>query len=114
MTNLGCTSPWYESCLCRDDLSPTASSFLTKCVNRDCSTAAYDLGQAVSVYNGYCGRQQQQQVVTTAVDSASPTVHVITTVTSTSGSVVIISKFHLKPVAGIAIVSDIWLCQKTD
>ena len=42
MTNLGCTSPWYESCLCRDDLSPTASSFLTKCVNRDCSTAAYD------------------------------------------------------------------------
>ncbi|KAI9771007.1 MAG: hypothetical protein M1840_002711 [Geoglossum simile] len=65
-----------------------ASSFLTKCVNRECSTAPYDLAQAVSVYDGYCGRQQQQ-VATTSVDPASPTVIIITTVTSTSGGVTI-------------------------
>lgn len=88
LTNLNCASPWYNVCLCREDLAPAASSFLSKCVNRDCSSSTVDVAQAVSLYDSYCSRDSvPSNVAVVTADSSGPTTTIIavTTVTSASG-----------------------------
>jgi len=54
---LDCGSPVKSirnDCFCRQDLLPTARSYLTSCVNSACGTNSVDVLQAVSVYYDYC------------------------------------------------------------
>jgi hypothetical protein len=53
---LGCTSPWVNDCLCRLDLAPIASSFVSKCCSSRCTigSADGDVSSAIGVYNTYC------------------------------------------------------------
>lgn len=87
LINLGCVSPWYESCLCREDLAPAASSFLSKCVNRDCDSATVDVSQAVSLYDSYCTRTGvPTNAVVVTLDSSAPTTTVIAVTTVSSAA----------------------------
>ena len=52
---LGCTSPWYNSCLCRMDATAAASSYISSCVMEMCSVTSQDPKSAISLYDGYCG-----------------------------------------------------------
>jgi len=54
--NLGCPNPNQplNACACRTDLQPSASSFLTSCVNQWCSSDPSDLSSAISIYDSYC------------------------------------------------------------
>ena len=51
---LGCPSTYLNACVCRTDLQPSASSFLTACVNQGCSSDPSDLSSAISLYDSYC------------------------------------------------------------
>lgn len=50
---LGCND--LDSCFCRTDLQSSAVSYLTTCINSQCSTNAIDVSADVSLYDGYCG-----------------------------------------------------------
>lgn len=43
-----------NDCFCRVDLQPSAYQSLSRCVDRYCSSNAYDLSSAGSLYNNYC------------------------------------------------------------
>jgi hypothetical protein len=86
---LECGYPYQDSCVCRPDLGPLASSYLTKCVNSGCGSVTVDVDLAVSLYDGYCSRNMpNNNVALTTLDSSSPTTTVvaITTVTGSDGS----------------------------
>jgi hypothetical protein len=51
---LSCPQPYSDSCLCRTDLTVTASSFLTSCVSHYCAGNTVDISNAASLYGGYC------------------------------------------------------------
>jgi hypothetical protein len=98
ITFLGCSNSegWQNACYCRSDLQSSASSFLTSCVNKACSTNPADLATAVSVYSTYCigavgsptAPSSQGSAATTTLGGGSPTetVLVVTTVLSTSSA----------------------------
>lgn len=44
-----------DSCFCRTDFESSVSSYLTSCINEQCSTHDIDLSAGMSLYNGYCG-----------------------------------------------------------
>ncbi|KAN0073429.1 hypothetical protein V8E54_008649 [Elaphomyces granulatus] len=55
--NIGCAyedDVYLNACVCRTDLQPSASSYLTKCVNSGCATEPSDLSSAISIYDNYC------------------------------------------------------------
>jgi len=92
--NLGCTAPWVNECYCRADQAPVASSFLSKCVSSVClGSASVDVSLALSVYDQYCATAMgtpAQARATTTIDPNSPivTVMVISTVTSSAGTMI--------------------------
>jgi hypothetical protein len=89
VNGLDCRYPYQDSCVCRPDLGPLASSFLTKCVNSRCGSVTVDVDLAISLYDDYCSRNvPSNNVALTTLDSSSPTTTVvaITTVTGSDGS----------------------------
>lgn len=92
--NLGCTAPWVNECYCRADQAPVASSFLSKCVSSVClGSASVDVSLALSVYDQYCATAMgtpAQARATTTIDPSSPivTVMIISTVTSSAGTMI--------------------------
>jgi hypothetical protein len=50
---IGCSNN-LNACMCRADLSPSASSFLTTCVDSNCSGDMSDLSSALAAYTVYC------------------------------------------------------------
>jgi hypothetical protein len=83
---LSCASPYQNSCLCREDLAPIVSSWLSKCINSGCTPATVDIAQAISVYGDYCTRNvPNSNVALTTLDSSSPTTTVVAITTVTSG-----------------------------
>jgi hypothetical protein len=93
---LGCTAPWYNDCLCRTDGTAIASSFLSSCVNEECTAPTQDPNSAISLYSGYCANANAVSVATTTVATGTggvPTTAVGSTntlsvpvVTATTGS----------------------------
>jgi hypothetical protein len=63
---LNCARPVLNACVCRTDLGPSASSFLTTCVNSECSSNSNDLVSAVSLYDSYCIANSYIPAMTTA------------------------------------------------
>lgn len=59
--------PYFDSCFCRSDLAPSASSYLTSCIRRSCSSQPADITSAVSIYDDYCSFDRE------AVPTATPT-----------------------------------------
>jgi hypothetical protein len=110
---LGCAWPYQNSCFCRQDLAPAASSYITKCVNSGCASVTVDLGQAVSLFDGYCSRNNvpNANVALTTLDSSSPTTTVVavTTVTGagsnspTSGSLPMLTAALALAVAALVL-----------
>ncbi|KAH7111945.1 hypothetical protein B0J13DRAFT_631665 [Dactylonectria estremocensis] len=62
-----CAEPVANSCYCRADLRPSAVSWLSLCVDTQCSTNAVDVSSAVALYDDYCGAA----VTATVAESAS-------------------------------------------
>lgn len=85
--NLQCAYPYQNSCVCRQDLAPAASAFITSCVNSRCDSVTVDLNQAVSLFDGYCSRNNapNPNVALTTLDSSSPTTTVVAVTTVTGG-----------------------------
>jgi hypothetical protein len=96
---LGCNN--LDSCFCRTDFESSVSTYLTSCINVQCNTHEIDLSAGVSLYNGYCGidgatlnnyptSSSANQVAGTTTlpvsPGSTPTVVVVSTATSTSGS----------------------------
>jgi CFEM domain len=52
--DLSCPDPPLNACMCRTDLGPSASSYLTQCVNSECASNSNDVFSAVSLYDSYC------------------------------------------------------------
>src|SRR5271156_2414232 len=52
--NIGCPYPYLNACACRTDLQPSASTYLTQCVDLSCSSDPSDLSSAISLYDSYC------------------------------------------------------------
>jgi len=91
---LGCND---DSCLCRGDLRPKASDYLSSCIFTDspsCSDS-YDYMDAVSIYDNYCSFTGPATVTAEATQTDSnPSVNSIVTVTETrltSGPTVTVS-----------------------
>ncbi|KAK6524129.1 hypothetical protein TWF694_005791 [Orbilia ellipsospora] len=43
-----------NKCFCRPDLTGSADTYLSKCVQTACNSNALDLGSAISIYHSYC------------------------------------------------------------
>src|SRR3954464_12510566 len=55
---LNCPSPPVSACLCREDLRPLGSSFLTHAVESYCHTTnAFDISAAIGVWDKVCGNR---------------------------------------------------------
>lgn len=56
VSRIGCSSPRVNECYCHFEFASTASSFLSSCVARGCTTTniAPIVTSACSVYNAYC------------------------------------------------------------
>lgn len=90
---IGCQNA--NSCLCREDLRPTASSYLSSCIYTDfpsCSDAP-DYSAAVSVYDNYCGFTGPATVLVTPTPTSAwnTAVNGVVTVTMTSGPTVTVT-----------------------
>ena len=55
---LACPIPYPNSCFCRADIQPIASSIVSKCVSSACGNTI-DVDSAVGVYIGYCATATQ-------------------------------------------------------
>ena len=92
---LECPPPVANSCWCSEGLASSASSFITSCVNRFCSSATGDVIRAISVYNGYCSSAApaMNEAAPTASDNNTPTstvrafITLVSSSTPTSGAV---------------------------
>ena len=51
---LTCSYPGLDGCLCRTDLLPSATSFLSSCANSGCTGNTVDISVAVSLWTQYC------------------------------------------------------------
>ena len=101
---LGCSTSSYDSCFCRTDAAPLASSFISSCVGTLCETVGVytttgpQISQFESIYNDYCNGRLPNSISTTATDSPStaapsstgtvtgPTASVVSTSTSGTGT----------------------------
>ncbi|KAI9854478.1 MAG: hypothetical protein M1813_000994 [Trichoglossum hirsutum] len=59
---ISCTSPWQNDCYCRTASASSASSFLSSCVIKSCSTMPPESSPAIAVYNDYCTQTTGQDV----------------------------------------------------
>ncbi|PVH94932.1 hypothetical protein DM02DRAFT_675849 [Periconia macrospinosa] len=104
-SNLKCCKQQYcadqadEQCYCREDLAPKATSWLSLCIDKRCSSPV-DFTSAVNVYDSYCTRNRNVMVsptmttpppTGTATEKPSQTVPtgtglVTVVVTATSGA----------------------------
>ncbi|KAK3994300.1 hypothetical protein QBC44DRAFT_392820 [Cladorrhinum sp. PSN332] len=52
----GCRWPYQNDCLCRTDLAPAASKYLSTCCDAYCTVgpATGDISTVISLYNSYC------------------------------------------------------------
>ncbi|OCL00702.1 uncharacterized protein K441DRAFT_650126 [Cenococcum geophilum 1.58] len=87
---IGCQNA--NSCLCREDLRPTASSYLSSCIYTDfpsCSDAP-DYSAAVSIYDNYCNLTEPATVIVTPTSTSAlnTAVNDVVTVTTTGGPTV--------------------------
>ncbi|PGH08467.1 hypothetical protein AJ80_07866 [Polytolypa hystricis UAMH7299] len=48
------TNPAKNDCFCREDLQPTAVSYISSCVNFQCSSVTRDITVATGIYKDYC------------------------------------------------------------
>jgi len=62
--------PVVNACLCRADLSTSAESYLSTCVNKWCSGSTDDISSAIQVYTDYCSGANS--VATATQNSAQP------------------------------------------
>jgi hypothetical protein len=53
---IGCAQPFLDSCMCRTDLFPSASGYLSTCVSSACSSDSVDVNSALSIYGSYCAQ----------------------------------------------------------
>jgi hypothetical protein len=67
---LGCgdSPPFLDSCFCRQDLWPSASSKIKSCVGAACQSNTVDISRGYSLYNAYCN---VQAAATTAAPAAT-------------------------------------------
>jgi hypothetical protein len=89
--NIGCPYTYLNACACRTDLQSSASSYLTQCVDQQCSSDPSDLSSAISLYDSYCvsnGYPLLPAISTTAATSFVTPAATATapTATATSGS----------------------------
>jgi hypothetical protein len=84
---LGCPLPYPNSCFCRTDLQPVASSIISKCVSSACQNTI-DVDSAVGVYIGYCATATQTipTALTISTASTSSTGNAISTLDFASSS----------------------------
>jgi hypothetical protein len=91
---LGCSKARLDSCLCRADLRPGASSYITYCLStRSCANPT-DYNAAVSIYNRYCTFTEPATVTATPTSGSDNTAAnglVTVTVTSTGPTVKVTS-----------------------
>ncbi|ERF71967.1 hypothetical protein EPUS_06526 [Endocarpon pusillum Z07020] len=90
---VGCGNSNADSCLCRADLRPPASQYLSSCLTTDFTTCSGspDYTAAVSIYNRYCSFTGPAVVTATPTPtSATNDVNVngVTTVTQTTAPTV--------------------------
>jgi hypothetical protein len=91
---LGCAAPWPNACLCRLDLAPQASRYITSCCSKYCTVgnaAGGDIASAVGLYESYCVKNgyqvnpnapAQQPAATTTAPIPATTTRVGTPVTT--------------------------------
>jgi len=95
---LGCPLPYPNSCFCRADLQPVASSIVSKCVSSACGNII-DVNSAVGVYIGYCATATQPMPTAFASSTAAASSAALTSITSkatsklTSAEVTVIRDF---------------------
>ena len=70
---LQCSSPVYNDCLCRTDLTPEASSHLTKCINSECSGNTASIASAISLYGSYCRAARAEPTQNNGEDGSQTT-----------------------------------------
>ena len=89
--DLQCGNPYQDSCVCRTDLTASASTYLSSCVTSSCSNTN-DVTSAVSLYGNYCNTVNglAAQATTTAANApagSSKTITITATVISANGAV---------------------------
>jgi protein involved in ribonucleotide reduction len=52
--DVGCGSPFLNSCFCRADLQSSALYQVSSCVSVNCNGTATDINNAISLYTAYC------------------------------------------------------------
>ena len=56
-TSAGCVSPYYNECICRPNVRPTATSYLSYCVSLyGCDADDVDIKAALTVFEDYCSK----------------------------------------------------------
>jgi hypothetical protein len=97
---IGCGAPYYDSCYCRgmQDLDTQVTSFLSSCVNSQCSSNPMDLSSVFAAYDGYCSGKGithpasneatmiATNTETTGGGNTTPTVVVISTLIATDAT----------------------------
>jgi len=79
---LKCAPPYLDSCFCRADLAPSATTYISNVVIKYCSYGTVDYSAAMGLYNQYCadrGVVPATVDATTTVGSGDSTTVVITT-----------------------------------
>ncbi|KAK6343728.1 hypothetical protein TWF730_011317 [Orbilia blumenaviensis] len=57
-----------DNCICRLDLQPQITTYISTCVSKSCSGLTRDISSGVSIYQSYCvGKDGQDPVVTPVV-----------------------------------------------
>lgn len=107
---VGCGQSRVDSCFCRADLRPQASSYLSSCLYTDvhsCSDPT-DYSAAISIYNAYCTFTAPETVTATPTSASDNTaangVVTVTVTTSTSSQVKPPSLGELLHIAGWVIL----------
>jgi hypothetical protein len=79
---VGCAQPFLDSCMCRTDLFPSASGYLSTCVSSACSSDSVDVNSALSIYGSYCAQVNSPatNVATTTPNAGSTPAQGTTTV----------------------------------
>lgn len=60
-----CTNDAKDDCVCREDLQPVATTYLSSCVFSQCSSDMNDVTSAVKAYTNYCKSTGQVILATT-------------------------------------------------
>jgi len=80
---LQCPSPYLDSCFCRSDLKPLATSYISSVNYKYCSYGDADFTAEVNLYDSYCAKAVGNQGVVTSTFSSGTTPTVVVYVTPT-------------------------------